>query len=146
MSSSSTTTTDATPGPKWPPASPSPVWIEIPAVDVARAKTFFSTALNMQFKPSTSAYPDDKTALITFTDPSYPCLSGGIVKVKEGCIKKGMGGVCVYFYVSDIEEAMEKIKAAGGTEVEGKKEEGGGWIARFGDLEGGVHGLFSAGQ
>ncbi|MCJ1362852.1 hypothetical protein MMC16_001958 [Acarospora aff. strigata] len=142
-----------------PPAPGSPVWLEIPALDVERAKTFYATIFDWVFQPGTADYPADKHAMF-----AYPgCkTSGGIMRVDdetkrasmqrvlsgddgdvdgvvgEGKAGAGAGaGMTTYFYVSNIEDAVERIEKAGGKIVRGRETEGKhGWHAVFMDTEG----------
>ncbi|KAI9819669.1 MAG: hypothetical protein M1832_003903 [Thelocarpon impressellum] len=129
----------------WPPKAGSPVWLEVPAVDVQRAKTFFTAALDWEFKAAGEGYPEDQITMITFTDPAYPTLSGGIVKVDAAGFAPGKHVAPVfYLFVPSIDDSLERIKKAGGKVVEEKKPEGKtGLTAKFSDTEGNVHGLYA---
>ena len=52
-------------------------------------------------------------------------------------------GVLIYVGVSDVSEALAKVRAAGGEPLTDKRSiPGVGWMARFRDTEGNVVGLF----
>ena len=121
----------------------SPVWLEIPALDVGRCKAFFADALGWQFQPASDDYPEDVIALINFVDPNLPRFSGGIVKTCPTEHRAGTGASVTYYLVLDIVPALAKIEKAGGKTVMEKKPEGTfGHVAKFADTEGNVHGLF----
>jgi predicted enzyme related to lactoylglutathione lyase len=141
---SDTTATDSTASDWAPPIYGSPCWIEIPATNVTRAKTFYADVFNWAFKPATQNYPADKIAMFSVPDPKLSSLGGGIVNVSGAEHKPGKGGSVVYLWVDSIEEAIEKIKKAGGSVVQEKSPEGDhGWLAKFGDTEGNVHGIYT---
>ncbi|KAI9652006.1 MAG: hypothetical protein M1829_001981 [Trizodia sp. TS-e1964] len=130
--------------PSYPPSVGTPCWISIPATDVPRAKNFFESALNWQFKPAGAEYPASELAMIHFTDPSVPFLGGGIVKVAADCHIAGVGSCLNYYQVSDVDEYLEKVKQAGGRVAKEKEPQGDiGFIAQFFDTEGNVHGIFA---
>ncbi|KAI9778429.1 MAG: hypothetical protein M1839_008075 [Geoglossum umbratile] len=127
-----------------PPVFGSPCWIEIPAIDVTRAKTFYATVFNWTFKPGTETYPEDKIAMFSVPDPKLSGLGGGILKASDADHKPGKGGSVIYLWVTSIEEALKKIEENGGSVVLGKTAEGDqGWLAKFGDTEGNVHGIYT---
>ncbi|KAI9769265.1 MAG: hypothetical protein M1840_004394 [Geoglossum simile] len=141
---SDTTATDAAAASWTPPVYGSPCWIEISAIDVIRAKKFYAATFNWTFKPGTKTYPEDKIAMFSVPDPKLSDLGGGIVKVNDEDHKPGKGGSVIYLWVDSIEEALEKIKVNGGTVVLGKSAEGDqGFLAKFGDTEGNVHGIYT---
>ncbi|KAI9881466.1 MAG: hypothetical protein M1830_000028 [Pleopsidium flavum] len=130
-----------------PPAAGSPVWIEIPALDVERAKQFYTAVFAWTFQPGTDDYPENKLAMFAYPGSK---VSGGIAKVEDDAKRETMrqaiaagksgkcpGGMLTFFYVESIEEALEKVEKAGGRIVKGKEMEGKhGWHAVFADTEG----------
>jgi len=141
---SDTTATDAAAASWTPPVYGSPCWIEIPAADVIRAKKFYADVFNWTFKPGTEAYPEHKIAMFSVPDPKLSGLGGGIVKSNDADRKPGQGGSVIYLWVNSIEESLEKIKGNGGSVVLEKSPEGDhGWLAKFGDTEGNVHGIYT---
>ncbi|KAH0542334.1 hypothetical protein FGG08_003271 [Glutinoglossum americanum] len=141
---SDTTATDPAASSWTPPVFGSPCWIEIPATNVGRAKTFYVDVFNWTFKPATEAYPADRIAMFSVPDPKLSGLGGGIVNVGSAEHKPGSGGSVVYLWVDSIEETLAKVKNAGGSVVKEKSPEGDqGWLAKFGDTEGNVHGIYT---
>ena len=113
-----------------------PVWFQIPAISISRAQGFYTTLFNFQFRAPQSA-GDGEESISHFTYP-HPILGeqlmigGGVMKVKDGekivdnLHKPGTGSVgpLMYFFVDDIEEAMEKAKEMGGMVLLGRTAEG----------------------
>ncbi|KAF2464331.1 uncharacterized protein BDR25DRAFT_346808 [Lindgomyces ingoldianus] len=127
------------------PPEGSPCWIEIMSNDPPKLKSFYEALFPAwSFKPATEQHKDD--FMYEFEKPSG--LSGGILKMPEGCNRdgeQGMGvGFTVYYFVPSIEKTAKRVEELGGTEVLGKKEIPGGmgWFANFKDLEGNRFGVF----
>ncbi|PGH14966.1 hypothetical protein AJ80_05729 [Polytolypa hystricis UAMH7299] len=126
-----------------PPAAGTPVWIQIPATDVQRAKSFYSTTFSWSFKPSAAGGPE-KMATFTFPDKGYTSLSGGITQVSPENHTKGGETVVVYFYVDDLGSCMDTIVKNGGkkcSDIEPEGEIGSYMIAE--DTEGNRLGIWS---
>jgi len=135
-----TTASERSSGWKMPDIN-SPAWIEIPCNDVARAKEFYFTVFNFQFRPG-AEYPSDSFAMFTTKNPS---IMGGLLKVKgEGneVHRPGLGGVKVYLLVDDIQETLERVVKAGGKVVQGMfQERDHTQLAQYADTEGNVGGI-----
>ncbi len=117
------------------------VHFEIPAKDPARASEFYKKAFGWEF----SQFPGWEYWMITTTKvdkkgmPTVPgSINGGMGK-KGGSLKVPT----VVIMVSDVDEALKKVKKLGG-EVVAKKSPVGemGFTAYFEDTEGNVIGLF----
>ena len=142
MTSTSTSTEGCS---SWtPPNAGSPVWLSIPVLDVVRARNFYSGAFKWTFKPASEKYPETDIAMFTFPDPSFSKLSGGLEKTDPADHRPGKGSSVVYFHVDDVDESLKLIKELGGSTVVERQPEGDmGWIARFSDTEGNVHGVYA---
>jgi predicted enzyme related to lactoylglutathione lyase len=120
----------------------SPAWIEIPCSDVQRAKTFYSTVFDFQFRHNTPDYPSDSFAMFITKNPS---IMGALLKAKgEGSEthSPGLGGVKVYLRVEDVQEALERVVKAGGKVVQEMFQEGNHTqLAQYADTEGNVGGI-----
>lgn len=117
------------------------VHFEIPADDEGRAREFYSSAFGWEV----SQVPEMSYAMIktTPTDasgmPSVPgAINGGMFR-REGDLTSPVLTVDV----DDIDAALEKINALGGSTVSSRQEIGTmGWAAYFRDTEGNVVGLW----
>ncbi|KAL7267709.1 hypothetical protein RUND412_009693 [Rhizina undulata] len=132
---------------RWvPPVYGSPTWLEIPTTDIAAAKTFYSTVFNWTFRTH-PAHDASLIQMFSVPDPRLQTsLGGGLVKVDKKTADYECVGptVVVYLIVDDIDEAFEKIKAAGGEVLApGKISEGNcGWMGKFKDLDGNIFGVY----
>ncbi|KAH0551606.1 hypothetical protein GP486_007175 [Trichoglossum hirsutum] len=137
----STSTSDCSPGWKLPDVN-SPAWIEIPCEDVQRAKTFYSTVFDFQFRPGAAEYPPDSFVMFVTKNPS---IMGGLIKVKAEGSKvhsPGAGGVKVYLRVEDVQAALDRVVEAGGKVVQEMFQEGDHTqLAQYADTEGNVGGV-----
>lgn len=120
------------------------VHFEIPADDLERAKRFYSSVFGWSiFKVGTFPEADYHLANTVATDergmPKEPgAINGGMRKR----MVKGEAPVVVV-KVANLDEAMEKVKVAGGQIVLEKQPVGDfGLYARFRDPEGNVMGLW----
>ncbi|MCF8218823.1 MAG: VOC family protein [Bacteroidales bacterium] len=110
-------------------------WVEIPAADFERAVKFYKSVLKIDLQ--TMDFGEEKMA----------CFPGG-----EGAIsfapnfKPGKNGALVSFNAEqDLEGAIERIRANGGTILQSKTKieaEGRGYFAVFVDCEGNKVGLY----
>ncbi|AOT02166.1 VOC family protein [Arthrobacter sp. U41] len=117
------------------------VHFEIPADDENRAREFYRSAFGwdfqvmpeMQYSLAMTTPPDDQGR------PSVPgSINGGLFK-REGELTSSV----VTVDVDDIDAALEKITALGGSTFRGKMEVPGmGWNAYFKDSEGNIVGLW----
>ena len=115
----------------------SPVHFEIPADDVARAKTFYEKTFGWSIKP----FPmpaGDEYFVVTTKKPGEPGIDGGLMKRK-------MPGqpFTNYISVTSIDAMNQTIQANGGTIVLPKQEigQGMGWISAFTDPDNNLMGL-----
>ncbi|KAI1078997.1 Glyoxalase/Bleomycin resistance protein/Dihydroxybiphenyl dioxygenase [Whalleya microplaca] len=126
-----------------PPALGSPIWIEIPATDVARTYNFYKQVFNWPFYGDSQPAGYDKAQIMLF-EFSDPRVSGGVVKVpsdvNSGQVRRGgRGGACVWWLVADVQEIAPAIEREGGRLISGVMEEGkNGHYRYFEDPEGNV--------
>jgi uncharacterized protein len=119
---------------------------EIPADDIARARTFYESSFGWNTKewpmPDGSNYiglytgPVDEQNM--WKEPGF--INGGMVQ-RGGQFPVMSPTIAVV--VADLDATLEKIKAAGGTVVMNKIELAGtGWYAYIKDTEGNVIGVW----
>ena len=114
-------------------------WVDIPARDLARAKTFYATVLGLTFKDDVTV-GESRIAEIVGADASH-----------SGCIVQGpyhkpsAEGVLIYLDGGDdLANVLGKVGAAGGKVVDEKYPDGQqGFIGTFIDTEGNKIGLYS---
>ncbi|MET1021672.1 MAG: VOC family protein [Arthrobacter sp.] len=118
------------------------IHFEIPADDENRAREFYSSAFGWKISPM----PEMSYAMVMTTPsdektgmPSVPgSINGGMFR-REGDLTSPI----VTVDVDDIDAALKKISAAGGSTVRPRQEVGSmGWAAYFKDTEGNVVGLW----
>ncbi len=120
--------------------SDSVIHFEIPADDLERAHTFYRDTFGWEI----NHMPEMQYTMVTTTE------SGERGPVNPGAINGGMfqrtetmTTPVVTIGVDDIDTAMERISAAGGTAVGDKMQVGEmGWAAYFNDTEGNLIGLW----
>ncbi|MBE7498612.1 MAG: VOC family protein [Verrucomicrobiaceae bacterium] len=121
-------------------------WFEIYASDMARARTFYETVLNIQMQPM--PVPDDMKD--GFEMLMFPCDMenqapgcGGTLCRMEG-FKPGAGGTLIYFSCEDCGVEASRVAAAGGQVFKEKFSIAPyGFIALILDTEGNMIGLHS---
>lgn len=117
------------------------VHFEIPADDENRAREFYSAAFGWGFEvmPEMGYSLAMTTPLDGQGRPAVPgSINGGLFKRGEG-----LTAPVVTVDVDDIDAALEKITALGGSTYRGKMQVGGaGWNAYFTDPEGNIVGLW----
>ncbi|RGP64750.1 glyoxalaselike domain-containing [Fusarium sporotrichioides] len=126
-----------------PPAFGTPVWMGIPAKDVTRASEFYKVVFDFSFAEATEKHPQDQLMKFDFS-PSLG-LSGGIQKAPDrtGNFAPGKGGVCIYWYVENVDTIGPIIEKAGGKMLSEKEKEGEHGLYRFfEDTEGSVGAVY----
>ncbi|KAF2436133.1 hypothetical protein EJ08DRAFT_645142 [Tothia fuscella] len=132
-----------------PPIPPegSPCWIEIPARDVEKLKTFYSALFpSWKFTPDidVDSMTGIKTSQYSFTRPKG--FGGGIVQMPEDIPlgEQAMGyGYTVYYFVNSIDETLGRIHELGGaTVLEKKAQSENGFFANATDPEGNRFGIY----
>ncbi|KAH0541825.1 hypothetical protein FGG08_003708 [Glutinoglossum americanum] len=124
-------------------------WVEIPATDLPRAQTFYSTLFGWEFaKPSAMGISDEDNYIIFHKKGT--ALHGGIAKVSSQDkivrpVRDGDIAVRVTVAVEEVGKALEDIKQNGGEIVREKTEIGGGmgYSGHFRDTEGNIIGVWS---
>lgn len=120
------------------------VHFEIPAKDMSRASSFYQSVFGWQIQP------------VQMGDMQYSMVNTVAVDekqmpVKPGAINGGMfpasddpdAPVMIVVSVENLEEAVQKVKDAGGTMLVERKQVGDmGLYARFKDPEGNIMGLW----
>ncbi|THC90176.1 hypothetical protein EYZ11_010353 [Aspergillus tanneri] len=102
------TTTPVPSQQKWqPPPVGSPCWVEIPAQDVDRLKEFYATLFeSWEWRPAHGASTEDQMQIRHYSFAEPKGLSGGIIKVPDGCApsEQAMGsGMTVYYMVESLQ-------------------------------------------
>lgn len=107
-------------------------WFEIPVKDLDRASKFYEKVFDV--KLSFEDMGGIKMALFPFTQDA-PGSAGALVKGPS--YEPSHAGTVVYFSVEDIQEALRRITANGGTTLMPKTAIGQyGFIAQYEDTEG----------
>lgn len=111
-------------------------YVEIPAPDIEKAGTFYSSIFGWQIKPSNLS----ETPYWEFQTGDGQ-ISGGLVQERAA----HDGGVLLYLKVKDIDATLRRITAQGGTVIMEKTDIGGGhgFSAFFDDPNGNRMGLYS---
>jgi predicted enzyme related to lactoylglutathione lyase len=108
------------------------VHFEIPVEDPERSMAFYSSAFGWQFQK----FGDENYWLVVTGPDDKPGINGGLMKKNPGQPPTNVVGV------DNMDEAVERVKAAGGTIVVEKFEiPTVGWVAYFTDPDGIVTGL-----
>jgi predicted enzyme related to lactoylglutathione lyase len=131
-----------------------PIWFQVPAEDVLRAKKFYHDVFRWEF-PDLPGPPADFMAQFQFPDKRLHqpgVTSGGIVRVDPklhfridpaGDPLAYRGSVHMYLFVKDIDRTLKRIERAGGKALGGKmQEDPTSNVAHFLDSEGNVQGLY----
>jgi hypothetical protein len=107
-------------------------WFEIPATDLARAKSFYEAILDVKL----SVHDLGPLQMAWFpSDEGGPGAAGSLVKAKSYI--PSHAGTMVYFTVKDIESTLQRITANGGKVLNPKQNIGEyGFVAHFEDTEG----------
>ena len=120
--------------------SDSVVHFEIPADDLERAHTFYRDTFGWDIQHM----PEMQYSMLTTTEsgdrgPVNPgAINGGMFKRDEE-----MKAPTVVIGVDDVDKALEKVSAAGGSTVRDKMQVGDmGWAGYFKDTEGNLIGLW----
>lgn len=114
------------------------VHFEIPASDMQMLSTFYEQVFGWKFRRDTM--PSGMEYWLITTGPQGKSVGGGMYK-KSGPEERPRN----YILVDRIDDAIEKFKSAGGTEVVGKMQVPDmGWSFIGADPEGNVVGLFEA--
>jgi len=119
-------------------------WFEIPATDIERAGTFYSTILDIQLE--VVQMPTFKTAM--FPVDMQQGETGGAISEGEGLAPSATGTLVYLNAQPDLQAVLDRVEAAGGKIVRPKTKvqmEDGGYYAVIADSEGNKVGLHSMG-
>ncbi|KAM0474666.1 hypothetical protein ACHAP7_007626 [Fusarium lateritium] len=126
-----------------PPAFGTPIWMSIPATNVSRAADFYKAVFNFTYKEPSEKYPEDQLRMFDF-NPSLG-LTGGIQKAPDhtGHFAPGKGGICLYWFVENVDTIGPVIEKAGGKMLSEKEKEGEHGLYRyFEDTEGSLSAVY----
>jgi len=120
-----------------PPPVGAPCWTQITAYDVARAKTFYSSVFNWDFRALEGKPESD---IVGYSVGKH-VFTGGIVKA-EGEKVPAKGGVVIYLWVENLKDSADLIVKHEGKLLCEPTSEGGGSYIDFEDTEGNVFGIY----
>ncbi|MFN8415623.1 MAG: VOC family protein [Cytophagaceae bacterium] len=113
-------------------------WFEIPVTDFARAVKFYETILDM--KIGEMPFPDGKYGIMAYDQEG---VGGGLVQ-SEGMDPSAKGTIVYLNAVTDVNDPLSKVEAAGGKIIFPKTSIGvNGFMAHIIDTEGNRVGLHS---
>lgn len=119
------------------------IWFEIYADDLARARAFYETVLDVTLEPMPNPNPGDDFQMLAFPSDMANGGAGGTLCKMQG-ISPGAGGTLVYFACEDCAVEAARVEAAGGKLHQAKASIGEyGHIALAFDTEGNMIGLHS---
>jgi predicted enzyme related to lactoylglutathione lyase len=114
-------------------------YFEIPVNDLERAIRFYEFVFDCTLK-RTSIHGNEM-ATFPFVEGA-PCITGALAKGPS--YVPGKHGVRIYFFVSNIDEILEKVQSLGSDilfpKTSGDKDS---WVAEFEDCEGNCIALYS---
>jgi uncharacterized protein len=118
-------------------------WFDIPAADIARAASFYSTILDTPLEVRDT--PSGKTAM--FPADWQNGEVGGSISQGEGRTPTAAGSVIYLNANPDLQPVLDRVAGAGGTVITPKTAVGmdAGYFALFADSEGNTVGLHSIG-
>lgn len=110
------------------------------------ASEFYQTVFKLPFKEHKSPTSEcaDRVKLFDFSSAGVN-LSGGILKAPDntGVFNGGKGGICVHWFVEDVDATAKIIEGAGGKMLSEKQKEGEhGMYRYFEDTEGTVGAIY----
>jgi len=127
-----------------PPAEGSPCWVEIPARDIEKLKTFYSGLFTTWTWRPDSSDSGHHVATFQFKDPKG--LGGGLVKMPDDCGPNTQtlgSGITVYHMVESLEKTEARIHELGGKTVLPKTAQGdSGFYINATDPEGNRFGIY----
>ncbi len=117
------------------------VHFEVPAEDLARAKKFYQETFGWQLQDM----PDMNYILARTVETDDKWMPKEVGAINGGMMKRNdiVTGPSFSINVKNIDEAMAKVKAAGGSVIKDKTSVGSmGFVAYFKDTEGNVLSLW----
>ena len=107
-------------------------YVEIPAEDLERAKTFYAAVFGW-------TYQDTPEGNYSFFDSGEGGIGGGFMQRGE----QSPSHPVTFMICDDLDETLERIIGNGGTVVSPRMDFGGaGWLAHITDTEGNLIGLW----
>ena len=106
--------------------------------NITKAAKFYKDVFDFEFKPNKPGYSSTDIQMFDFT-PKGIQLSGGFQRVPDesGILKSGGSGICIHWFVKDVEESAALIEKAGGKMLSAAEKEGESGLYRyFEDTEG----------
>ena len=118
-------------------------WFEIYVQDMARAKKFYETVLQIELTKLDAPNTVDEIEMQAFPMNMEAGGASGALAKMEGCPSGGMGTI-VYFSCEDCANEASRVETAGGQIFKPKMSIGQyGFIALVTDTEGNMIGLHS---
>ena len=104
-----------------------PTYFDLTVTDIAAARAFFEAVLDWRFEPFQMPYEYYR---ITTGTPDQPGIDGGVGSVKDAAAADGKPMTQVTVDVPDLDAAILRVNAAGGSVIEPKMPIPGiGWYA-----------------
>ncbi len=114
-------------------------WLEIPCIDIERAKKFYETVFNLNFQ---AIDVPDESKMYMFGTAGEEGSCGALVEA-EG-YNPSTDGIVIYFNTKEINTELENLKSIGGEIIIPKTDIGEfGFFAQIIDSEGNKIGLHS---
>ncbi|GFF93436.1 hypothetical protein IFM47457_09533 [Aspergillus lentulus] len=130
-----------------PPPEGSPCFVEIPAQNVEKLKTFYTSLFpSWETKPAHGEATEDGTQMRHFKFSEPRGLAGAIIKMTQdgpGIEQPVARGVTVYYTVDSLELMEKRVSELGGRVIQAKTTESAyGSLMRFSDPEGNKFGCY----
>ncbi|KLJ08193.1 hypothetical protein EMPG_09961 [Blastomyces silverae] len=127
-----------------PPPFGAPCWVNIPVIDVARAKSFYTTVFKWNITPLPANLNEKDIAIFSFpNDSKSGTLCGSFERIDANVHTKGENAFKMYFMVEDDTKTAEAIIANGGAVIGERAPEGDhGFITQCRDTEGNGIGIY----
>ena len=122
-------------------------WFEIPVADIARAKKFYETILDIEMETQYVGEPKEEVVFFPFLPAIIRATSGRVsgILVKKERNKPSMQGTLVYLNANpSIQEVIDRIEPAGGKIIVPNTKIMAGCIAVIVDTEGNRVGLHAS--
>ncbi|OJD15375.1 hypothetical protein AJ78_04380 [Emergomyces pasteurianus Ep9510] len=127
-----------------PPPFGAPCWLNVPATDIERAKSFYIKVFNWKMQAAPNA-DEKKITLFTFpaSEKGQSPFCGSIERVDTVMPTKDGNAFRLYFMVEDDKKTVKDIIANGGAQVSEATPEGShGFITHCSDSEGNGIGIY----
>jgi uncharacterized protein len=106
-------------------------YLRVPAPDPALAADFYTAVFGWKVRPGSTSFEDGTGHVIGHFMPDLPVA--------------GEAGVVPYVYVQDIDDALRKVRDAGGKVSREPYPEGNLWVAMTADPAGNAIGVWQQG-